>query len=211
MTRLEDALKGAGLPKGDAGIEAATGLLLARAEDEGLVDIAFTTVESPIGNLLVAATKRGLVRVSWDPDEEQALERLAADISPRIFEAPARLDDTRRQLDEYFGGRRKHFDLKLDWSLTRGFTQKLLRQVAKLDYGELSTYKRMAEAAGSPRAVRAAGNALGANPIPVIVPCHRVVQSSGLLGGYGGKMNSPIKRRLLELEGALEPGQERLF
>ena len=209
--KLEQALKRSALPKGDAGAAAAAGRLLARAEEEGLLDVAYTTVDSPLGDLLIAQTPRGLVRVSWDPDEG-TLEDLAAKLSPRMLEAPARLDDVRHQLDEYFEGKRKRFELKLDWSLTRGFTQKLLREVAKLGYGELSTYKRMAEAAGSPRAVRAAGNALGANPMPVVVPCHRVVQSSGKLGGYGGKMDSPIKQRLLELEGALgEAGQPRLF
>jgi methylated-DNA-[protein]-cysteine S-methyltransferase len=213
MTGLERALKSSALPKGDAGAEAATGRLLARAEAEGLLDVAFTTIDSPFGELLAAATPRGLVRLAYDmTPKETVLEQLAATVSPRVMEAPARLDPLRRQLEEYFEGRRRRFELKLDWRLTRGFTQKVLRETAKLGYGEVSTYKQMAGAAGSPRAVRAAGNALGSNPIPIVVPCHRIVRSGGNLGGYAGLMDSDIKRRLLELEGALDPaGQPRLF
>lgn len=212
MTKLEGALKRAGLPAGDAGSDAAMGKLLARAEDEGLVDVAFTTIDSPVGDLLVAATRRGLVRVAYEREShESVLEQLAASVSPRMLESAGRLDPVKRQLGEYFDGQRKKFELKLDWQLTRGFTQKILRETAKLGYGEVSTYKGMAEAAGSPGAVRAAGNALGSNPIPIIVPCHRIIRSGGDLGGYGGVMGSPIKRLLLELEGALQPGQARLF
>ena len=212
MNEVERALRQSALPNGDPGADAAAGRLLARAEAEGLVDVAYATIDSPFGELLAAATPRGLVRLAYEMTPREAvLERLAGDVSPRVLEAPARLDQVRRQLDEYFAGRRKRFELKLDWRLTRGFTQRILRETAKLGYGQVSTYGGMASAAGSPRAVRAAGNALGSNPIPIVVPCHRIVRSGGALGGYAGLMDSDIKRRLLELEGALDPdGRPRL-
>jgi methylated-DNA-[protein]-cysteine S-methyltransferase len=210
MNELEQALRSASLPPGDPGAAAAAGRLLARAEDEGLVEVAYGSVESPFGDLLAAVTPRGLLRLSYDPRRNDAvLEQIAAKVSPRILEAPARLDPVRRELDEYFDGRRQRFELKLDWRLTRGFFQKILRETARVRFGELATYKQMAEAAGSPRAVRAAGNALGSNPIPIVVPCHRIVRTGGKMGGYGGELGpyiagSDIKRRLLELEGALD-------
>ena len=217
MNELEQAIRGASLPRGDAGAAAAAGRLVARAEDEGLLEVAYGAVESPFGDLLAAVTPHGLLRLSYDTRRnEEVLEQIAAKVSPRMLEAPARLDPVRRQLDEYFDGRRRKFDLKLDWGLTRGFFQKILRETARLGYGELATYKQMAEAAGSPRAVRAAGNALGSNPIPIVVPCHRIVRTGGKLGGYGGELGpyiagSDIKRRLLELEGALDDrGRPRL-
>jgi methylated-DNA-[protein]-cysteine S-methyltransferase len=216
MNDIEKALKESALPRGDAGAAAAAGRLMARAEEEGLLDVAYASVDSPFGELLAAASPDGLLRLSYDPTRNEAvLGELAAKVSPRVIEAPARLDPVRRQLDEYFEGRRKRFELKLDWRLTRGFFQRILRATAKLGYGELATYKQMAEAAGSPRAVRAAGNALGSNPIPIVVPCHRIVRTGGLLGGYGGEIGpyiggSDIKRRLLQLEGALdEQGRPR--
>lgn len=217
MNKLEQALKTAGLPPGDAGADAAAGRFLARAEEEGLLDVAYCSVESPLGELLVAGTQRGLLRISYDPSRNDAvLEQISERVSPRVLEDPARLDDVRRELDEYFEGRRRRFDLKLDWSLTKGFVQKILRATARLDYGELATYKQMAEAAGSPRATRAAGNALGSNPIPIVVPCHRIVRTGGKVGGYGGSLGPyiggpGIKERLLKLEGALdEQGHPRL-
>ena len=217
MNELEKALRSASLPPGDAGAAAAAGRLIARAEDEGLIEVAYGAVESPFGDLLAAVTPRGLLRLSYDPSRNDAvLEQIAAKVSPRVLEAPERLDPVRRQLDEYFEGRRRQFELKLDWRLTRGFFQKILRETARLGYGELATYKQMAEAAGSPRAVRAAGNALGSNPIPIVVPCHRIVRTGGNLGGYGGGLGpyiggSDIKRHLLELEGALdERGRPRV-
>jgi methylated-DNA-[protein]-cysteine S-methyltransferase len=216
MNELEQALRSAGLPPGDAGAAAAAGRLVARAEDEGLVEVAYGSVESPFGDLLAAVTPRGLLRLSYDPRRNEAvLEDIAAKVSPRVLEAPAQIDPVRRQLEEYFEGQRRKFELKLDWRLTRGFFQKILRATARLGYGELATYKQMAEAAGSPRAVRAAGNALGSNPIPIVVPCHRIVRTGGNLGGYGGRIGpyiagSDVKRRLLELEGALdEDGRPR--
>ena len=217
MSKLEQALKTAGLPPGDAGAAAAAGRFLARAEEEGLLDVAYGSVESPLGELLVAVTPRGLLRVSYDPSRNDAvLEQISERVSPRVLEDPARLDDVRRQLDEYFEGRRRSFDLQLDWSLTKGFVQRILRATAQLGYGELGTYKQMAEAAGSPRATRAAGNALGSNPIPIVVPCHRIVRTGGKVGGYGGSLGPyiggpGIKERLLKLEGALdETGRPRL-
>jgi methylated-DNA-[protein]-cysteine S-methyltransferase len=119
-----------------------------------------------------------------------------------VLEAPSRLDAVRRELDEYFSGRRLEFDLPIDWSLTAGFTQRVLRATARIPYGSVSTYREMASAAGNARAVRAAGNALGANPIPIVVPCHRILRTGGALGGYGGGL--PRKEFLLRLEGALE-------
>ena len=217
MSELEQALQRTALPSGDAGAAAAAGRLIARAEDEGLVEVAYGAVESPFGELLAAITPRGLLRLSYDPRRNDAvLEDIAAKVSPRVLEAPARLDPVRRELDEYFDGSRRKFELELDWRLTRGFFQKILRATARLGYGELATYKQMAEAAGSPRAVRAAGNALGSNPIPIVVPCHRIVRTGGKMGGYGGGLGPyiggpDIKRRLLELEGALdEDGRLRL-
>lgn len=175
----------------------------ARAEAEGLLDVAYTVDDSPVGPLLLAATRRGLVEVGYEGQKELDfyLERLTRKVSPRVLEAPARLDPVRRELDEYFAGRRHEFDIPLDWSLTKGFTQRILRATAKVPYGAVSTYRQMAAKAGNERAVRAAGNALGANPIPIVVPCHRILRTGGALGGYGG---GPLRKEfLLRLEGAL--------
>jgi methylated-DNA-[protein]-cysteine S-methyltransferase len=174
-----------------------------RAADEGLVDIAYTVEDSPVGPLLLAATKRGLVELGYEGQKEleSYLDRLAAKVSARVLDAPARLDPVRRELDEYFSGKRTDFDVALDWSLTRGFTRRVLRATAKVPYGHVSTYREMASKAGNERAVRAAGNALGANPIPIVVPCHRILRTGGSLGGYGGGL--PRKEFLLRLEGAL--------
>jgi methylated-DNA-[protein]-cysteine S-methyltransferase len=174
--------------------------LAERAAAEGLLDVAYANVDSPFGPLLVAATPRGLVRLAF-PGEEGVVEQLAGRLSPRVLEAPERLDDVRRELDEYFTGARDEFDLPLDWSLSRGFARKVLRATARIGFGETSTYAAVAGKAGSPRAVRAAGNALGANPIPVVVPCHRVLRTGGALGGYAG--GPERKEFLLRLEGAL--------
>ena len=174
----------------------------ARAAEDGLVDIAYTTLDTPIGPFLAAATARGLVRLAFrTEDSGEVLDDLAHRLSPRVLEAPTRLDDVRRQLDEYFAGRRRHFDLTLDWSLTTGFRRRVLRTTARIPYGEVSTYGRVAARAGNGRAARAAGSALGSNPIPIVVPCHRVVRTGGNLGGYGGGLD--VKEWLLRLEGAL--------
>ncbi len=179
-----------------------------RAGREGLIDVAYATIDSPgpIGPLLVAGTKRGLLRVVFGENQshDRILLELAEDISPRVLEAPGQLDAIRRQLDEYFEGRRTSFDLPLDWRLSHGFGQRVLRHTAQIPYGHVSTYKTMAAAAGSPRGARAAGNALGANPIPIVVPCHRVLHTGGGLGGYGGGLDR--KEFLLKLEGALGGG-----
>jgi methylated-DNA-[protein]-cysteine S-methyltransferase len=174
-----------------------------RAEEEGLLDVAYTSVDSPLGPLVVAATPQGLVRVSYTEfrGEDEVLEDLARRVSPRVLEAPARLDGVRRELDEYFDGRREEFDTPIDWSYLAGFTREVLRATARIGFGEVSTYAGVAEEAGSPRAVRAAGNALGANPMPVIVPCHRVLRTGGSLGGYTGGLER--KEFLLRLEGTL--------
>jgi methylated-DNA-[protein]-cysteine S-methyltransferase len=202
MNDMERALREAalGLP---AEAPPALGRRLAeRAAAEGLVDVAYAAVDSPLGPLTVASTPRGLVRLSYpDKAPDELLEELAAKVSPRVLEAPARLDEVRRELDEYFDGNRQRFDLPIDWSLTHGFTRSVLRATAKIGYGDLSTYAGVAGRAGSPRAVRAAGNALGANPIPIVVPCHRVVRTGGKLGGYTGGVER--KEFLLRLEGAL--------
>ncbi len=134
----------------------------------------------------------------YEPDS--ALERLASQVSPRVVEAPARLDEARRELDLYFSGRLREFDLPLDWQLTTGFRRRVLRATARIPYGETRSYAEMARSAGNERAHRAAGSALGSNPIPIVVPCHRVLRSGGALGGYGGGL--PMKEALLELEGA---------
>jgi methylated-DNA-[protein]-cysteine S-methyltransferase len=174
--------------------------LAERAADEGLLDVAYAELDSPIGPLAVAGTPRGLVRIAYHPAETVA-EELAATLSPRVMEAPSRLDKVRRELDEYFEGRRHEFDLAIDWSLTHGFFRRVLRQTARIGYGSVGTYAEVARRAGSPRAVRAAGNALGSNPIPIVVPCHRVVRTGGRLGGYGGGLER--KQYLLRLEGVL--------
>ena len=176
---------------------------LQRVAGEGLLDVAYASLDSPLGPLVVAATPRGLVRLAYtgSRDEGEVIEDLAGKLSPRILEAPERLDDVRRELDEYFEGRRADFDVPIDWSLTRGFTGEVLRQTARIAYGKTSTYAEVAGRAGSPRAVRAAGNALGSNPIPVVVPCHRVLRTGGALGGYTGGVER--KEFLLRLEGVL--------
>jgi methylated-DNA-[protein]-cysteine S-methyltransferase len=202
MSEIESALKRAAgrLPSGPP--RALGDALAARAADEGLLDVAYGSVDTPVGRLTVAATRRGLVRISFPQfSQESVVEELAQDISPRVLEAPERLDEVRRELDEYFEGKRREFDLPLDWSLTRGFFRKVLRETARIGYGRVRTYSEVAERAGSPRAVRAAGNALGSNPIPVVVPCHRVVRTGGAMGGYGGGLE--VKEYLLRLEGAL--------
>jgi methylated-DNA-[protein]-cysteine S-methyltransferase len=171
----------------------------ARAEEEGLLDVAYTQVDSPLGPLTVAATPRGLVRVAY-PDRplDAVLERLAEAVSPRILEAPARLDPIARELEEYFEGRLRHFKTPIDWALTRGFFRRVLEVTAGIDYGHVLTYSEVATRAGSPRAVRATGNGLGSNPMPVVVPCHRVVRTGGGLGGYTGGIER--KEFLLGLE-----------
>jgi methylated-DNA-[protein]-cysteine S-methyltransferase len=188
-----------------AGGDALAEEFVRRAEREGLLDVAYTEFDSPVGRLLLAATPRGLVRITFPVESpEVVLEQLASTVSPRVLESPARLDEVRRELDRYFEGRLHEFDLPLDWQLSRGFYRKVLRATARIPYGQTRSYSEMASKAGSPRAVRATGTALGSNPLPIIVPCHRVLRTGGALGGYGGGLE--VKQALLELEGALGPG-----
>jgi methylated-DNA-[protein]-cysteine S-methyltransferase len=174
-----------------------------RIAQQGLADVSYAPVDSPFGTLLLAATKRGLVRLAF-PEEslDSVLERLAKRISPRIVEAPMALDSMKRELDEYFSGLRREFNLPLDWALVGAFGRRVLRVTSEIPYGGVLSYAEVAADAGSPRGSRAAGNALGANPIPIVIPCHRVLRSGGALGGYGG--GPQRKRWLLELEGALQ-------
>jgi methylated-DNA-[protein]-cysteine S-methyltransferase len=173
--------------------------LAERASEEGLLDVAYTRTDSPFGALLLAATPKGLVRVGLpNQDGDEVLVDLAARVSPRVLEAPSRLDEARRKLDLYFEGRLQRFDLPLDWRLSEGFRLRVLRAIAAIPYGQTRNYTQMASSAGNERAVRAAGTACGRNPIPVIVPCHRVLRRGGALGGYGGGL--AMKQALLELE-----------
>jgi methylated-DNA-[protein]-cysteine S-methyltransferase len=177
--------------------------LMTRADEEGLLDVAYATLDTPLGKALVAATPRGLVRLALpNEDLDRAVADLAAGVSPRVLEYPARLDQARRQLDEYFEHRRDHFELPLDWRLSHpGFYRRVLRATSGVPFGEVITYGDAAARAGNPRAFRAAGTALGSNPIPIVVPCHRVIRAGGEIGNYGG--GPDMKRFLLRLEGAL--------
>lgn len=172
----------------------------ARAEAEGLIDVAYARVPSPVGELIVAATPEGLVSVAWD---EVVLDRLALALSPRVLEAPARLDGVRRQLDEYFEGRRQVFDLPIDWVLTRGFRRTVLHAlVSGVPFGDVVTYAQLAARVENPKAVRAVGSAMATNPLPIVVPCHRVLRTDGGLGNYSGRDGVVTKRFLLDLESA---------
>jgi methylated-DNA-[protein]-cysteine S-methyltransferase len=175
--------------------------LAEQAAAEGLLDVAYAEVDSPLGPLLLAATDRGIVRLAYvDEGAGRVLEALAARVSPRVLEAPARLDGARRQLDEYFERRRRRFELPLDLRLVSGaFARRVLEAATGIDYGSVRTYSDLAARAGSAAAVRAAGNALGANPVPIVVPCHRVLRTGGGLGGYTGGLDK--KAALLALEG----------
>ncbi|MGN6588384.1 MAG: methylated-DNA--[protein]-cysteine S-methyltransferase [Solirubrobacterales bacterium] len=179
-----------------------------RAAEEGLLDVAYTTADSPFGPLLLAKTQRGLVRVGLpNQDADELLVDLAERVSPRVLEAPGELDETRRELDLDFEGRLERFDLPLDWRLSGGFRQRVLRAINRIPYGQTRSYTEMARKAGNERAVRAAGTACGSNPIPLVVPCHRVLRTGGALGGYGGGL--PMKEALLELEGVLDESPGR--
>jgi len=182
------------------GAREAAARVVTAAGRRGLVDLAYASVDSPVGKLLLVATRRGLVRVAFDLEPaEVVLADLAARVSPRIVELPARFDTLRAELDAYFSGQRRTFRTPVDWSLTTGFTHRVLRVTAGIPYGAVRTYAEVAGLAGSPRGARAAGNALHANPVPIVVPCHRVVRVGGVLGGYGGGPGR--KELLLGLEG----------
>jgi methylated-DNA-[protein]-cysteine S-methyltransferase len=180
----------------------AAGRLRARIAAEGLADVSYAPVDSPFGEMLVAVTGRGVVRLAFpEEDDDAVLETLARRISPRIVEAPTPPDSVARELEEYFSGRRREFELALDWTLIGPFGRRVLRVTSEIPYGGVLSYAEVAAEAGSPRGSRAAGNALGSNPIPIVIPCHRVLRTGGSLGGYGGGLDR--KRWLLQLEGAL--------
>ena len=203
--QLEKMLRRA--PSG-ADLDRAVQGLLERAERDGLIDVAYATVDSPVGELLVAKTDRGVVRLALPTERghrmsrDSVLEDLAQSLSPRVLESPQRLDEERRELEDYFEGKRETFDVKIDWSLSSpGFRSRALHAVARIPFGRTRTYGEIAKAAGNERAFRAAGTACGHNPTPLFVPCHRVVQSGGGIGNYGG--GPEMKRALLQLEGAI--------
>lgn len=171
------------------------------AEREGLLDVAYRTVDSPVGQLLLAATPRGLVRIAYDTeDHDRVLETLAGRLSPRVLRAPKRLDPAARELEEYFGGQRRAFGLPLDLSLSRGFRLLVQQNLPSIGYGQTRSYRQIAELVGNPKAVRAVGSACATNPLPVVLPCHRVLRSDGTPGGYVGGPDA--KLTLLNLEAA---------
>ena len=201
MTDLERELRSEPPAKLDGEQLAAD--LARRSEAAGLLDVAYGSLGSPLGELTVFVTPRGLLRVAYASElVDSILADVAARVSPRILRAPARTDAARRELDDYFAGTRRSFDLPIDWSLVRGFAIGVLRATAAVPFGQVTTYGGVARSAGSPRAARAAGNALGSNPIPIVVPCHRVLHADGGLGGYSGGLDR--KRFLLRLEGVWE-------
>ena len=184
--------------------EAAAAALASAAADRGLLDVAVGAVGSPVGDLFLAVTPRGLAYVGFEDEErDELLARFARELSPRVLEHPAATDEVRRQLDEYFDGERTRFALKLDRRLMRGIAGDVLQATARVPFGRTTTYGQLATRIGRPRASRAVGNALGSNPIPIVVPCHRVLRAGGDVGGYAG--GPERKRRLLRLEGALPP------
>ena len=175
--------------------------LAAAAAAEGILDVAYRTVDTPLGTLLLAATEQGLIRVAYpNQGHDAALAQLAELVSPRILNAPGRLDGVARQLDEYFAHRRRAFDVPVDLRLSRGFRHSVLTHLRQIPYGATESYAQVAAATGHPRAVRAAGSACATNPVPIVVPCHRVVRSDGSPGGYAGGPDA--KRSLLTLEAA---------
>jgi methylated-DNA-[protein]-cysteine S-methyltransferase len=196
------------LSRRDPGSEQAARAALAlteRAATEGRADITYATIDSPLGPLLLASSRRGLVRVAYpECNADDVLVALARQVSPRIVEARGSLDPVRRELDEYFCGQRHQFGLALDWALAGSYARRVLTATAAIPYGGVSSYRAIATLAGSPNGYRAAGNALGQNPLPIVVPCHRVLQVGGGLGGYAGGVER--KRWLLSLEGAPSAG-----
>ncbi|MFJ5726211.1 methylated-DNA--[protein]-cysteine S-methyltransferase [Streptomyces sp. NPDC093149] len=171
------------------------------AEQADLIDVAYTTIDSPVGKLLLAATPKGLVRVAYDgEDHDRVLEALGHKLSPRILRAPGRLDEAAREIDEYFARRRRVFDVPLDLSLSHGFRRLVQTHLPEIEYGQTRSYRDMAELVGNPKAVRAVGTACATNPLPIVVPCHRVLRTDGTLGGYIGGLEA--KTTLLDLEAA---------
>jgi len=199
-SEIEDRLRGDGA--GDGLDPRLLERLADAAGRDGLLDVAVAPTDTPIGSLLLATTEQGLVRVAFEMESyDEVMEELATRVSPRVLEAPRRLDPARRQIEEYFEGHRTEFDLPVDMQLAHGFRRKALGFVAGIPYGRTASYKEVANGAGNPRAVRAAGSACATNPVPIVVPCHRVLRTGGGLGGYGGGLDR--KEQLLRLEGAL--------
>ena len=201
-TQVVDDLRAAfPAPAVDPQAEQLRARLAAQAEQEGLLDVAYRTLDTPIGPLLVAATAEGLVRVAFElEDHDAVLGALAATVSPRILRSGRRTDDVARQLDEYFAGRRRHFDFPVDLRLVRGFRRAVISYLSEIAYGSTASYAAVARATGNPAAVRAVGTACAHNPVPVVVPCHRVVRSDGSIGQYLG--GAEVKASLLAMEAA---------
>lgn len=171
------------------------------AAEQGLLDVAYRTVDSPLGSLLLAATPRGLVRVAFENEaDDDVLAELASRVSPRVLHAPARLDAVARELDEYFAGRRRSFDLPVDLALASGFRREVVQALPRIGYGSTASYREVAEMVGNPGATRAVGTACARNPIPLVLPCHRVVRADGTIGDYRGGHDAKVA--LLELEAA---------
>jgi methylated-DNA-[protein]-cysteine S-methyltransferase len=200
MSTLEELLRGRSDVREDA--VKASERAVATAHALGLTDVSYAFEPSPVGDLLVAVTPRGLIRLAYNAHDrlDEILNELARRVSPRVIEAPGALDLVRRELDEYFDGKRTAFDIPVDWRLHDGFSRRVLKATARIPFGKVLTYGDVAAKAGSPRAYRAAGNALGSNRMPIVVPCHRVVATGGKLGGYTGGIER--KEYLLELEGS---------
>jgi methylated-DNA-[protein]-cysteine S-methyltransferase len=173
------------------------------AAAEGLLDVAYELHDTPVGRLLIAVTEHGVCEIHYDADPEAEAERLARLFGSRVLRSPRPTDEARRQLDEYFAGTRHEFDLEVDLRPARDFGRAVLKELARVPYGELTTYGTLASRAGRPRAARAVGTVMNGNPVPIVLPCHRVVGSTGSLVGYAGGLDR--KRTLLELEGALQP------
>ena len=171
------------------------------AAAEGLLDVAYDLIDTPVGRLLVAVSDRGVCEIAYDAEAEREVEQLARAFGARVLRSPRPTDEARRQLDEYFRGERRKFELSVDLSLAREFGRTVLTELRRVPYGELTTYGALAAKAGRPRAARAVGMVMNRNPVPIVLPCHRVVGSTGALVGYGGGLER--KRALLELEGAL--------
>jgi methylated-DNA-[protein]-cysteine S-methyltransferase len=198
MTELERRLARPAMP--DLDPARVTVELARRADAEGLLDVAWATLDTPLGPIAVFVTPRGIVRVAYERENFGAVaDEVAERVSTRVLMAPQRTDAVRAELDAYFTKGRRAFDVPIDWTLVRGFNQGVLRATAAIPYGEVASYGDVAAVAGSPRAARAAGNALAGNPIPIVVPCHRVIHADGGLGGYTGGLDR--KRFLLRLEG----------
>ena len=171
------------------------------AASENLLDVAYDFVDTPIGSLLVATSERGVCRISYDAEPDRELERLARTFGVRVLRSPKPIDEARRELDEYFEGNRRRFDLQLDVSLLADFNKRVLEELARVPYGEVVTYGELAARSERPRAARAVGTVMNRNPLPILLPCHRVIGANGKLVGYGGGLER--KEQLLRLEGAI--------